>query len=293
MNSGENFFALLQIDSADYYFRTALNMGKQNRQLEVIADAANGLSKVFNYRKNVDSSFHYFRIYKAYSDSILNEENIRKLAYQDANFRYEQKVQEAEILREQAEARNRQNTTILIGVIIGLILLMAVLILMLQLNRNRVKRVQLEQENLRRELEVRNKELTTHVIYQLKKNEFILNIIDKLKRSVSNLLPENKKIIEDVIRELNMDTGEELWKEFEVRFQQVHNDFYKNLVEEFADLTPNELKLSAFLKLNMNTKDIAAITYQSTNSIDVARSRLRQKFGLSKEENLVSFLSKY
>ena len=108
---------------------------------------------------------------------------------------------------------------------------------------------------------------------------------------MKNLLPENKKVIEGVIQELNMDSGEEVWKEFEIRFQQVHNDFYKNLVNKYPDLTPNELKLSAFLKLNMNTKDIASITYQSTNSIDVARSRLRHKFGISKEENLVSFLS--
>jgi DNA-binding CsgD family transcriptional regulator len=76
-----------------------------------------------------------------------------------------------------------------------------------------------------------------------------------------------------------------------VRFQNVHIDFYKNLGEKFPDLSPNELKMCAFLKLNMSTKEIAALTYQSQDSIRQARSRLRQKLGVAKEENLVLYLS--
>lgn len=290
---GKNFIALREYDSATFYYTAALTSGHLSGQLQVIAEAAEGLSNIYDFQNKIDSSFYYFKVFKEYSDSILNEENIRKLAYQDATFRYEQKTAEETRQREQEIIQTGQNKTILISIIIGLVLVLSVLVLLLQLNRNRIKRVELEQTNLKNELEIRNKELTTHVIYQLKKNEFILNIIGKLQKSVRNLLPENKKVIEGVIQELNMDSGEEVWKEFEVRFQQVHNDFYKNLVSKYPDLTPNELKLSAFLKLNMNTKDIAAITYQTTNSIDVARSRLRQKFGISKEENLISFLSGY
>jgi len=110
---------------------------------------------------------------------------------------------------------------------------------------------------------------------------------------VSKLKPENKKVIEGVIHELDMDSGDDVWKEFEIRFQQVHQNFYKRLGHDFPDITSNELRLCGFLKLNMNTKDISSITYQSVNSIDVARSRLRQKFGLSKDANLTAFLSQY
>ena len=82
------------------------------------------------------------------------------------------------------------------------------------------------------------------------------------------------------------------WEEFEVRFQEVYTGYYTKLNTKFPDLTPNELRLCAFFRLNMTTKEIAAITYQSTNSIVVARYRLRKKLGLEKEENLVGFLSK-
>ena len=93
------------------------------------------------------------------------------------------------------------------------------------------------------------------------------------------------------IKELESDNTQKVWKEFEMRFQNVHNDFYKRLINKFPDLSPNELRLCAFLKLNLNTKEISSITHQSINSIDIARSRLRQKLGLSKEENLISFLA--
>jgi DNA-binding CsgD family transcriptional regulator len=70
----------------------------------------------------------------------------------------------------------------------------------------------------------------------------------------------------------------------------VHQEFYQRLNEMFPDLTPNEKKLAAFLRLNMTTKDISAITYQSTDSIKIARSRLRHKLGLTQDDNLIAFL---
>ena len=81
------------------------------------------------------------------------------------------------------------------------------------------------------------------------------------------------------------------WKEFEVRFQQVHTDFYKKLTNKYPYLTSNDLKLCAFLRLNMSTKEISAITFQSYNTLSTARYRLRKKLGLDDHANLVSFLS--
>jgi DNA-binding CsgD family transcriptional regulator len=79
-----------------------------------------------------------------------------------------------------------------------------------------------------------------------------------------------------------------VWAEFEMRFQQVHQDFYRKLHETYPDLTPNEIKICAFLKLNMTTKDISAITFQSVKSIQIARTRLRKRMGIERDENLVA-----
>ncbi|WP_262507977.1 7TM diverse intracellular signaling domain-containing protein [Williamwhitmania taraxaci] len=75
------------------------------------------------------------------------------------------------------------------------------------------------------------------------------------------------------------------WKEFEFRFNESHPDFYKALITQYPDLTQNEIQLCAFLKLNLNTKEIAMITQKSARSIEVMRSRIRQKMNLAREDN--------
>uniref|UniRef100_UPI0035668EB5 helix-turn-helix transcriptional regulator n=1 Tax=Ancylomarina sp. TaxID=1970196 RepID=UPI0035668EB5 len=68
-------------------------------------------------------------------------------------------------------------------------------------------------------------------------------------------------------------------------------DYYKRLKEYALDLTPGEVKICTFLKLNMTSKEISAITHQSVKSIEVTRTRIRKKLNLTnKDVNLVSFL---
>jgi DNA-binding CsgD family transcriptional regulator len=124
----------------------------------------------------------------------------------------------------------------------------------------------------------------------VRKNELINNVSEKLIKSKLAFKKENQTIIEEIIRDLQSTTEDDVWTEFEIRFQQVHNDFYNKLNEKVPNLTANEKKLCAFLRLNMSTKEISAITYQSVNSITVARSRLRKKIGLETDESLISFL---
>jgi DNA-binding CsgD family transcriptional regulator len=129
-------------------------------------------------------------------------------------------------------------------------------------------------------------------MYTAKKVGMITNIAKELQKSKPDFKSENRDIIDNVIRQLENASSEESWKEFEVRFQDVHIEFYDNLNKALPDLTPNEKKLCAFLKLNMTTKDISAITHQSVKSITMARYRLRQKLNLERDENLIAFLSK-
>lgn len=90
------------------------------------------------------------------------------------------------------------------------------------------------------------------------------------------------ELIHDLIHSANI---EDNWKEFELRFQNVHSDFYRQLRERFANLTTNEIRLAALLRLNMNTKEISAITHQTERAVVLSRHRLRQKLGLQRNLN--------
>jgi DNA-binding NarL/FixJ family response regulator len=106
-----------------------------------------------------------------------------------------------------------------------------------------------------------------------------------------NILKEVKDKIDGLIRELQLNQKDNSWKEFEVYFEQVHEEFYNKLKSKFPDLSPNEKKLCAFIRLNLATKEICSLTQQSPKSIEVARTRLRQKLNLTRDENLNSFIS--
>jgi tetratricopeptide (TPR) repeat protein len=290
---GANYYLLQDYSSSIDYFKKAYKLGLQNKQISIVSRASEGISQVWESRGNIDSSYHYFRIYKLYSDSLINEENNKKLTMLEAQYKYEQRLNQEKQERQREKIKSRTNYLILALVISGLVMVIAIMILWLKFWRNRMRRAELEQQALKNELETRNKELTTHVMYQLRKNEFILGITKKLRESVYKLRVENRSLVEDIIKDLEHNADDMAWKDFEVRFHRVHVDFNNKLLQKFPDLTANELRLCAFLRLNLNTKEIAAITYQTANSIDTARSRLRQKFGLTKDGNLIGFLMQF
>lgn len=163
------------------------------------------------------------------------------------------------------------------------------------INRNRLKRKnqEIEKRQLKSELEIRNKELASNVMILMRKNEILSEIADKLMDIRDEAVKdETKSAIKRIARELQKTTDDEIWQEFETRFKQVHGEFYEKLINRFPDLSPNEQKICAFLRLNMSTKEISELTGQRINTLEIARSRLRKKLGIANTNaNLVTFLS--
>ncbi len=151
---------------------------------------------------------------------------------------------------------------------------------------------QLKSERLESELQHKNRELASSAMHLINKNE----IMDHLKSEINQLLKEedrqtvNKglrrigKIIEKNIAE------DETWNQFEMHFDQVHGDFIKKLRSNYPGLTQQELKLSAFLRMNMSSKEIARLLNISVRGVEVSRYRLRKKLPIESHENLVEFM---
>jgi DNA-binding CsgD family transcriptional regulator len=242
------------------------------------------LSEIFYEKKDFEKSLDFFKQFKEYNDSLLNDKNYSDIA--KLQLQYEHEIEKNENHVKQQRIRFRF-IIILSSLILGLIIITLLFIL----SRSRIKRIRIENEKLENEMNLKNKELTTNVMYLLKKNELIDNITQRLLSFKSKLPEENKEALQKIIFDLQSITEKEVWDEFELRFQSVHEDFYRNLKQKFTDLTPSEIKLAAFLRLNMTTKDIASITGQNINTLETARYRLRKKLGITNQEvNLVNFL---
>jgi hypothetical protein len=233
---------------------------------------------------NWQEALRYHEIFQKVSDTLINDNKIQELTRLQMQYEYE-KIEKDNLARQQ---KARLTYLILLATITAVSVILALLFF---LSRSRTKRISLEKEKLEKDMIIKNKELTTNVIYLLQKNELINSITSRLLKLKENLKEENKQPVQKIIVDLQSITENEVWEEFEYRFQNVHEEFYQNLKKKFPDLTPSEIKLAAFLRLNMNTKEIASITNQSVNSLETARYRLRKKLGITNQEvNLVNFL---
>jgi DNA-binding NarL/FixJ family response regulator len=156
------------------------------------------------------------------------------------------------------------------------------------------EKVSIESQRLQEQLEYRNKEVVIIMMNLYERNELIRQVIQKLK----SIMPDVKKAaqpqLEAIVLDLKGRYHENIVSEFEQRFQKVHSNFYSNLSSQYPSLTAYDLRLCAFLRMNMNTKDIASLTHQTVNSVEVARTRLRKKLNLHQTDtDLAAFLAKF
>jgi DNA-binding CsgD family transcriptional regulator len=149
----------------------------------------------------------------------------------------------------------------------------------------RRKLVEMRNANLRQEIESKNRELAVSTMSIIKKNEFLNAIKDQLKK-VDNS-PEVRSVIRTIDKNIN---NEEDWEFFESAFNNADQDFLQNVKKRHPQLTPNDLKLCAYLRLNLSSKEIAPLLNISLRSVEVKRYRLRKKMGLDHEDSLVNYI---
>jgi tetratricopeptide (TPR) repeat protein len=266
------------------YANNALKISNETNAKLSLQNATNILSDIYFEMKDYEKSLEFFKQYKTYNDSLLNDKKYGEIAKLQLQY-------ENEITDRVKEAKDQKRRLVMFIITSTLLLISVILGLLYFLSKSRNKRIKLENEKLEKEMQLKNKELTTNVMYLLKKNELIENITERLLKLKGKVREENAEPIQKIIFDLQSITEKEVWEEFEYRFQSVHEEFYKTLQRKFPDLSPSEIKLAAFLRLNMTTKDISSITGQSINSLETARYRLRKKLGITNQEvNLVNFL---
>ncbi|PLX18960.1 MAG: hypothetical protein C0599_11470, partial [Salinivirgaceae bacterium] len=241
--------------------------------------------------KDFEKSYEMHKTYNALTDSINISTSLQKATQLEMQYKFDQIQKEQELAQQRREFRY----VLLLIISIGLSLTIALLYYLARSRNKRIRlqqdKLKLEKENLENKLDFKNKELASNVMNLVRYNELAIKVTEKLMHAKADFKKSNQAIIQDIINELKTSTNEEAWKEFEVRFKQVHEDFYEKLNNQFPDLTPNETRLCAFLRLNMTSKEISAITFQSIKSIEVARTRLRKKLNLvNTDTNLVTFL---
>ncbi|NNM22046.1 MAG: LuxR family transcriptional regulator, partial [Flavobacteriaceae bacterium] len=142
--------------------------------------------------------------------------------------------------------------------------------------------IELRNESLNKDIEARNRELAISTINMIRKNTLLSSIKSELKNSYDE--PEAVKKVINLVDE-SINTKED-WKFFEEAFNHADKDFFKKLKVLHPDLTPNDLRLCVYLRLNLSSKEIAPLLNISPRSVEIKRYRLRKKIDLERQTNL-------
>lgn len=153
----------------------------------------------------------------------------------------------------------------------------------------------LKQKNLNLEIKKRDSALASSTLNNIKKNELLKDLVKDIKHIDDQLVNNSLHyLVRKVMKKINNNLiNNEDWLTFELHFRNSHSQFFQNLREKHPNLSSNEIKLSAYLKLNLSSKEIASLMNVAITSIEQSRYRLRKKFNLSKEVNLVNYIQRF
>lgn len=153
------------------------------------------------------------------------------------------------------------------------------------------RRLNLINEHLQQEVEEKNAELLSQTSFIIQRNELIL----KMKNEVEEFsTKQNNKTLAPLFQKINtllnstLDSEED-WKTFLIKFEQKHTNFFKKIKETYPQLTANDLRLCACLKLNLDSKEIAALMNISVRAVENSRYRLRKKLEIPSHQHLNDF----
>jgi|GEM_PF-4875611 len=304
-NIGEAYLGLQEYHKAIKYLNIVLDSGKQTGLITATQSARKLLAQCFASMGDFKKAYQYQQQFSRINDSLYFSDQANALTRYDRQYEFERQIKIDQL--NQDELLHKQKTTKYFFFLLAIVFCLLSIIVALQLKNQRHKtrqeklkrsNLELEQQTLtyqqvklQNSLENKNRELAAFAIqmaHNSDTNKGLSSKIAKLKEQMHDT--DSNSLLDSLITELQPLKEGSTWKEFEVRFLEVHPAFYAILMEKYPNLTANEKKMCAFLRLNMTTKEISAITQQSLLSLKMARARLRKKLQISPDVNLIKFL---
>ncbi len=301
----------------DKYFEAA----KKINSRQITKTAYLGKYEYYKLIGDNEKALSNFEIYSAYSDT-LNDEKIKdRIANMEAVYKLDEKekkialLKEKEKLAQQEKINRKQRFTFLMVVAAMMVIILLIIVLSVvrkrrqesimhdmehrafekekALAQSELEKSQLKEHELSTLLEYKSKQLTSHALNMMKKNQFLQEVENDVSEISKNSSEEVKNQLHKLNRSIRrMNKSDKDWELFKNYFEEVNQGFYSRLAKKYQGLSPNDYKLLALIKLNMNIKETASVLNISPDSVKTARYRLRKKLHMTQEEDLYEFVSK-
>lgn len=304
-------------DLAGRYLTRAMDLSHRTGNPTLMQTTLLAAARFYGGNGFPDRASDYYAEYVRISDSLTTLNSVTRIEQIQAVYEVINKEKDNKILSQRVNlqelALQRQKIVLIAAILI--FILLTFLLFFLQRNRRRERKrnaliseqserlhrrekeiLMQKEHNLKLEIDYKNRQLTSYALHLARNNEFITRTTDELKQILLDLNPrdhERAERIRKLLSELQQYSAGNDWEEFRLYFEEVHQSFEKNLTNHCPDLSPNDKKICALLKLGLTTKDIASITFRELRSVESARNRLRKKLGLSAEVNIQTFLAQF
>ena len=288
-----------RIQQAKEAIQHGLTLAKAANDLDVIESLYEKLIALFEEGGDYQNAYEYAQYLQAVRDSIKTEENFLKINNLKTAYELDKKKQEVKTLEQEARLQRNERNLILLTAV----LLITILLWLYNRYRLRAKlqqqqieglktRQEMEQKEkllLRHQLDYKERELASQTLRIIQKNE----LLTELKENIEQLeQPEQKKLAGSISRIIKQNSNfDDDWQKFKLHFDQVHPHFFEKIKQQYPELSLNEMRLCAYMRMGLATKEIAQLLGISAAAIQKARYRLKKKMGLSREQELFTHIS--
>jgi len=318
-NMAKLYYQEGNLEKALEYAKKAASIISETKEMDLDEGNKLLLSNIYEEMGNFKLSLQYHKQFKILYDSAFNTGNTERFNRLQTEFETSKKEQEIILLKKDKEnqllenkiLKNRQSTYI---IVIGLILILVIITgFMIYLKRKKDKQIhrqkdlyhkkekelaqseleksKLKEEELQQSVIYKSKQLSTHALHMMQKNTMLQEIQSSIMEMSKKAPVDDKSNYKRVLLQIGQSLrSQKDWDVFKLYFEDVNRNFYNKLNEINPDLSKNDYRICALIKLNMSSKEMTSVLNVALNSVKSSRYRLKKKLGLDTGDKLEEFL---
>jgi len=302
LNLGTGFLKINSLDSASYSYYKAKHLifKYRNNDIEALRILYGGLAKVHEKQQQWDSAYYYSGLFYAYNDSLIGASKVSEIS----RIHEAAEIQHYELKMQQAQLQKK----IWVIIIVALSCITFFLFMIINIQRKKshtekqlkqaetrelnqqLKNEVLQKEQFQMEVDFKNRELASTTLISVKTNQVLGELFKQIEvLGNDGVLPkEQELILKNRIKE-QLHSGD-YWESFKLHFDKVHPAFFQGLKDKHPTLTENELRLCAYIRIGMTSKQIAQVLSVLQESVHTSRYRLRKAIGLETSKSIEDYL---
>ncbi|MDG1278185.1 MAG: tetratricopeptide repeat protein [Algoriphagus sp.] len=274
--------AILNLDSALKY----INVLGLPKEKSIVYER---LTKIYKEKLDYKNAFYFQSLFTEIKDSLVTAEKYKQIVELQTKFDV---AENKKTILELKTKQISQKLTIVYLIVLALLLILLVVWFIYRRKQSLQEKLiaDITADKMKLEIEIKNNELahkTLNIIHLKENNKHIATNIEEFLKVSKDSNQDMKQLVKKI---KSTAENSKIWDEFDLRFKEIHSNFYSKIISNYPDLSPVELRLVSLLHLNLTTKEIAEILQRSFKTIENTRGIIRKKMSLDRNVNLTSFI---